>query len=473
VATESVDVLIVGARCAGSAAAAMFARAGRCVLALERATFPADTLSSHTMFAGHLDEIRLIGAEHRVLELGPPDLRYSHLEVSDGMSAPVTLDEVVSDDNAFTVTSVRRYLLDQVLVDNAREAGAEVREQSAFTDLIRRGGRVVGVTYVDASGEQHQVRAKLVLGADGQFSSVAERLGVSEPYRYSHSPRAAVYRHIVDPVTTGPAATTVYSWLLGTSIAFAFPTTPRGQIVVMFIDEDTDLDLARQDPERFWDAKLTVHPTIAARLAGATEMGPLRITDQLSSYFRHASGPGWALIGDAGHFKDPIIGQGMRDAIWAGRTVCERAEARLDNPAELDRALRRWEAERERECLLAYLGAVLESHLTVNSAGRRQLLRVLDELKFPLIQALGHRNGNVTKFIRPDLVATALGRTLKASPDRRALIGDLAADARLLGRVLWHAKRNTFRSTDAMLELEQVGAGWPRPRRGDRTSAPC
>jgi hypothetical protein len=109
----------------------------------------------------------------------------------------------------------------------------------------------------------------------------------------------------------------------------------------------------------------------------------------------------------------------------------------------------------------------------VNSAGRRQLLRVLDELKFPLIQALGHRNGNVTKFIRPDLVATALGRTLKASPDRRALIGDLAADARLLGRVLWHAKRNTFRSTDAMLELEQVGAGWPRPRRGDRTSAPC
>ena len=80
----------------------------------------------------------------------------------------------------------------------------------------------------------------------------------------------------------------------------------------------------------------------------------LRSTGETPAFFRASSGPGWALAGDAGHFKDPVTGQGMRDAMWMGRTLAEHVLPVLDDPAAVDRATRIWEAERDRDCLPAY-----------------------------------------------------------------------------------------------------------------------
>ena len=74
----------------------------------------------------------------------------------------------------------------------------------------------------------------------------------------------------------------------------------------------------------------------------------------LSSYFRHSSGAGWALVGDAGHFKDPITAQGIRDALRFGRLLGEQAAPALDDPAALDEALGAWEHRRDEECLETY-----------------------------------------------------------------------------------------------------------------------
>lgn len=459
---ERVDVVIVGGRCAGTAAGATFARVGRSVLILERARFPADALSSHTMFTAHTEELRRIGVWPAVYNLNPPDLRNTRVYFSDGQSPAEVMHEVLPDDISFGVTSVRRYLLDEKLADNARAAGAELREGCEVRDLIRQGGRAAGVIYADSAGRTHAVRARLVLGADGQFSTVAELVGAAEPYRYAHAVRGAALRYIVDPVTTEPDASTVYHWRTGTSAAFGFPTTPRGQMVVMFIDDRRELNLAHTDPERYWQRKLDSQPEMARRLAGVVTMEPLRITDALSSYFRRSTGPGWVLIGDSGHFKQPILGQGIRDAIWAGRTVAEFTAAHLDTPAELDRALRRWEQAHERECMNPYLAGLFTDHLEPDSEGLKRLGVALGETGAPVISALdGHRKG-LYKIVRPRVLGPALAHAFRHTPNRAAVARDLVREGSKVTASLWHARRNSFRSRDGLLPEEFPDEGWPR-----------
>ena len=96
---------------------------------------------------------------------------------------------------------------------------------------------------------------------------------------------------------------------------------------------------ARKDPEGYWQRKLDEHPGLADRLAGVDKSTytKLRSTGETPAFFRASSGPGWALAGDAGHFKDPVTGQGMRDAMWMGRTLAEHVLPVLDDPAAIDR----------------------------------------------------------------------------------------------------------------------------------------
>ena len=68
---------------------------------------------------------------------------------------------------------------------------------------------------------------------------------------------------------------------------------------------------------------MAANPMAAERCAGATNHTKLRSTGSTSAFYRRSSGPGWALAGDSGHFKDPVIGQGMRDAMRFGRILAE------------------------------------------------------------------------------------------------------------------------------------------------------
>ena len=134
---------------------------------------------------------------------------------------------------------------------------------------------------------------------------------------------------------------------------------------------------ARKDPEGYWQRKLDEHPGLAQRVAGLDKSTctKLRSTGETPAFFRASSGPGWALAGDAGHFKDPVTGQGMRDAMWMGRTLAEHVLPVLDDPAAIDRATRIWEAERDRDCLPAYHFANLDTRVERQSPALCELVR--------------------------------------------------------------------------------------------------
>jgi 2-polyprenyl-6-methoxyphenol hydroxylase-like FAD-dependent oxidoreductase len=238
-------------------------------------------------------------------------------------------------------------------------------------------------------------------------------------------------RYLVDPVTDEPEASTVHHSRNGASLAFSFPTAPRGQTVVMFIDACSVIDAARRDPESVWQRTLAKHPLMHARYAGATEMEPVRFHDDHMSYFRPATGPGWALIGDAGHFKNPIIGQGIRDALWAGRTMAEQSGGLLERPAELDVALRKWEQERERECRLAYLSGLMEARTMGDSAGILDLVAALDRHQVRIVDAFGRRGpGLWHRYPKGAILRAAVDAVRESRAPARTLVdlGEAAFD---------------------------------------------
>jgi len=116
----------------------------------------------------------------------------------------------------------------------------------------------------------------------------------------------------------------------------------------------------------------------AARPPGGCEpITKPRSADDTDAYFRISSGPGWALAGDAGHFKDPVIAQGIRDALRFGRLLGEAVADTLRDPAELDKRLLAWELNRDRECLPSYYLGRRETRTHPVNQLERELYREL------------------------------------------------------------------------------------------------
>jgi menaquinone-9 beta-reductase len=345
--SERVDAIVVGARCAGSAAATALARAGRRVVALDRVAFPADTISTHLIWPGGVAELQALGALGRVRTLGAPPLPRAlagagELEIS-GDYTPV--------DGIDYALCVRRPGLDAALVETARAAGAEVRERCTVIEVVYSSGRAAGVRYRDDGGVERELRAPLVIGADGRRSTVARLVGALRPYRERASGRACFFAYWQDERDEWRA--TAAQWRTGAELGTAFPCDD-GLALVLLQPPEARTGAFRADLAGEYARTVRSIPALAERLQGCSQATKVRAATGIASYFRRSSGRGWALAGDAGHFKDPVTAQGIRDALRYGRRLGEAAAPLLEDATALDRSLRSWERDRERDCLEVY-----------------------------------------------------------------------------------------------------------------------
>jgi 2-polyprenyl-6-methoxyphenol hydroxylase-like FAD-dependent oxidoreductase len=344
---EHADVAVVGARCAGSAAAIAFARAGLRVVALDRVAFPADTISTHLLWPSGLAELQRLGALARVKALGAPRLPVA---LADGCGHTIQgrFSPVDGIDHAMCV---RRPGLDAALVATAREAGADVRERVRVTELTWDETRVTGVRWQDADGAAGELRAPLVVGADGRRSTVARLVGAEQPYLARASGRACFYAYWRDaqPGWRRIAA----QWREGRELGTAFPCDD-GLVLVLLQTPATRAAEFRGELEGTYQRTVAAIPGLARRLEGCDLAGKVRAATGIESWFRRSGGPGWALAGDAGHFKDPVTAQGIRDALRYGRLLGEAAAPVVHDAAALDAAVAAWGRERERDCLDVY-----------------------------------------------------------------------------------------------------------------------
>ncbi|WP_433204745.1 NAD(P)/FAD-dependent oxidoreductase [Dactylosporangium sp. CS-047395] len=335
------DVIVVGARPAGAAVALLLARAGLRVLAVDRARFPSDTLSTHQVQPPGVALLRRWGLLEGLLAAGAPMVRTAKF------AHPAAVLEGAYP-GADGVLSPRRTVLDALLVGAARDAGAEVWEGFGVSGLRWDGGRVAGIDGAFKRGGPRSVAASLVVGADGKHSTVA-RLAGARDYRVRPAMTAAFYGYVEGLGLTGgevyPGRGGLRSmWPTNDGLAVAFLSVPR---------------------ERFAEVReLGFLASFGDRLAGARLAAgePVRATVDLPNTFRVPYGPGWALAGDAGLVMDPITGQGIGNALRDADALAAALVAGLGGGAPLDRALAGYQRSRDRQRRAMY-------RLTTGAAG--------------------------------------------------------------------------------------------------------
>jgi 2-polyprenyl-6-methoxyphenol hydroxylase-like FAD-dependent oxidoreductase len=194
------------------------------------------------------------------------------------------------------------------------------------------------------------LRGSLVIGADGRRSTIA-RLVATNAYRSEPSGRACFYAYWHDPDATWRHVAA--QWREGAELGTAFPCDGGLTLVLLQPPAARAKEFTR-DLEGTYRRTIAAIPPLAERLEGGQLASKVRSATAIESYFRRSSGPGWALAGDAGHFKDPVTAQGIRDALRFGRLLADDIAPVLDDPARLDRALRASERRREQACLETY-----------------------------------------------------------------------------------------------------------------------
>lgn len=296
------DVIVVGARCAGAPTAMLLARAGHHVLLLDRATFPSDTLSTHLVHPPGVAALQRWGLLDRVVSSGCPAItRYSFdfgPVVIAGRPRPV--------DGAHDAYAPRRTILDSLLVEAAAGAGAEVRQGFTVEALTVQDGRVTGIRGHGPTGVREERRARVVVGADGRYSTVARQ---THPEQYQElAPLSAMYY-----TYWGELPTDGFETIIRPGRGWAAWPTHDGLTLVVVGWPYAEFEANRADVEGNYLKSLELEPSFAARVASARREDVFR-GGAVSNYLRKPFGPGWALVGDAGYNKDPITAQGISDA---------------------------------------------------------------------------------------------------------------------------------------------------------------
>src|SRR5271169_6522160 len=300
------DIVVVGGRCAGSPLATLLALAGLSVALVEQATFPRDTLSTHVFEAAALAFLNRLGVLSAVRATGAPIV--NHVDArQEGFQARMLLPQQPGDVGG--AMSVRRLLLDPILMEAAAEAGTEIWMGAKVTALVRDRGRVTGVR-VAHNGSEQSLEARLVVGADGRNSTVA-RLAGSRKYNLTPNQRFAYWSFFED-ADPGAEPTLIFHRWSGNFVV----ATPAdsGLYQVLALPELGELPRFRQNLEESYLEYVRRCDPVAQALSGARRVGKLFGMLRWEGFFREATGPGWVLAGDAGHFKDPAPGQGIQDA---------------------------------------------------------------------------------------------------------------------------------------------------------------
>lgn len=340
-AVDHHDVVVVGARIAGAPLAAHLARAGLSVAVVDRARFPSDTASTHFFQASAVASLGRLGVIDRLLATGAPWLEIADMRLGD-FTAQVPWPTQPGDPGPGLC--VRRTVLDAILVDAAREAGATVHTGTRVTGLVEAGGRVAGVV-ADSEGRERRLLAPLVVGADGRSSKIA-RLVEARAYNVSPNERFGFWGYYENATWSAPAVVHMLRW--EREFVVACPTDSGLYMVAMLLPLE-DMAAFTPDVEGSFDARVASYDRLAEALDGARRVFRPRGISAFSGFFRESAGPGWVLTGDAGHFKDPSPGQGISDALRQGERLAEVVIGAGGVAAATDKELAAWWRWRDRD----------------------------------------------------------------------------------------------------------------------------
>lgn len=303
------------------------------VLVLDRATFPSDTISTHIIKYPGVEQLEKWGLLSDVRSTNCPPLRQVGSDHGDFL-----LSGTAPPEDGIPMIAPRRTVLDEILVEAAVEAGAELREEFVVRSLLTDGDRVVGIEGQPKGGAPVTERARTVIGADGKNSLVARTV---EPPTYNDHPAAAFYYYTYWPDL--PDDGLVFYWRHHRFV-LSIPTNDGltclvvGRPIEYFQEFSADI-------EANYHEALEIAPDLAAAVGNSQPVEPY-VGMAVPNYFRRPYGPGWALVGDAGLCMDPLKGHGISDAFCDAELVTDAIDAGFSGRQPLQEALAGYEHDR-------------------------------------------------------------------------------------------------------------------------------
>jgi flavin-dependent dehydrogenase len=335
------DVVVVGARVAGSATAMLLARLGHDVVVLDQASFPSDTVSTHSIARSGVVQLRRWGLLDEVLDSGAPAIR----QVTFNAAGESTTRTIKAKAGVDFLVAPRRYVLDTILATAAKHAGAEVRLGVTVTGVQRDGhGRVVGVSGHEHTGAPVELGARYVIGADGLRSRVAGLVGaaINEVGPAGGATQYAYY--------AGIPWSGIEFFVAERSFAGVFPTH-HGQACIWVCSPAADAKAVRRGTgsraEAFGQLLERSAPPLAERLRQARRTSPVQGMLRQPNQLRQAFGPGWALVGDAGYYRDAVTAYGISDAFRDAELLAVALDQALGAEAEETTALAAYQQQRD------------------------------------------------------------------------------------------------------------------------------
>lgn len=330
------DVIIVGARCAGSATALQLARRGLRVLVVDRATFGSEsTPPTGNVIPQGLWHLRRWGLLDRIQATTAPPVTSVIQHIGDASFE----NPVGSFDGIDEMRVLRHSVLDAIVAEAAMESGAEIRFRTRVTGLRQDGARVTGIEGTSANGDPFTATAPVVVGADGKYSSVARAVG-AQTYRERAAGSFGFFTYYTDL-----DCSSIEVWMSPTRQLIFFPSH-GGETWVALVQPASETATFKADPPAAASAHLAHFPDAQERLAAATRVATLHSTGGLNGFFRESAGRGWALVGDAGFTKDPGPGRGITDAFFHSELLCDAIVSGLGDGG-IDDALAAYADERD------------------------------------------------------------------------------------------------------------------------------
>jgi 2-polyprenyl-6-methoxyphenol hydroxylase-like FAD-dependent oxidoreductase len=334
------DVIVVGARASGAATAMLLARHGLEVLALDRGRYATDTLSTNALMRAGVLQLHRWGLVDRLREAGTPPVRAAEFHYGgDTLRVPIK-----PADGVDALFAPRRSVLDRILVDAAREAGVDMQFGVSVDGLQRdANGRVIGIVGRDERGKPITPRAAVTVGADGVKSRVAREVE-AEVTRTGTDTGAVVFGYFRN---TG--VEDAYIWSYDEKVSAGFIPTNDDAVCVFTGSHQLRFkqEIQRDIAAGFYAVLGEAAPAFADRIQKENQVEHFRGFPGIIGYYRRPWGDGWALVGDAGYFKDPITAHGISDALRDAELLARALTKALDDPSKEEQALAEYERIRD------------------------------------------------------------------------------------------------------------------------------
>lgn len=326
--SKSYDAIVIGGGPAGSTAGALLAEKGRDVVILEKSKFPRYHVGESLMPYCYFTFERL-GIVDQLNERAYTQKHSVQFVTSDGkMSAPFYFFQHL-DHPAATTWQVKRSEFDELMLDNAREKGAEVREETQVVDFLYEDGRVVGVTAENSAGERYELNAKITIdasGRDGLFQS-KKKWRRRDP-KLNKIAIWTLYKGAKRDPGLDEGATTV-AYLEDRGWFWNIPM--RDDIVSSGVVAERDyLYKDTRDPKEIFEREIENNVWIKEHLSCGEQFGEYWVTGEYSYRSEYCADDGIVLVGDAFAFLDPVFSSGVFLALKSGEMAADAIDAALE-----------------------------------------------------------------------------------------------------------------------------------------------